>query len=915
MIRSMGARGRIGAVLVALVATAATTAATSGTPAAGSPSAAPAVAAPAAPAGKGARGTWQVQALGGDRYQVSWRSPIDFPMTSDRPTIVGPGSLRIGAPTIARDGRTVSALVESATRPDPADLDVLLSGDRLDVPGDDRARAGAAPAVPLDLPGTVTLPVDPATPGPYAVSTSDYELDPVPLPGMPEPIEMVGHVVEPAADAPTGPRPLVLFLHGRHSVCYDPGDESADGSWPCQAPQLEIPSQLGYDYIQRVLASQGYTTVSIRVNGINAQDYRLPDGGADARAAMVEQHLDHWTDIAAEHQVDLDRVVLVGHSRGGEGVDRASIEIPLSAPYRIVGQVLIAPTDFGDQTAPYVPTVTLLPFCDGDVSDLEGQRFTDVSRDLTTGDTSLKSSVLVMGANHNFFNTEWTPGIAAAPAWDDWGGSKRAECGSNNPERLTPQEQQDVGTAYVAGAVHLFASDEQDVLPLFDGTRARVASTGDAQVLSHAIGGGRDVRAPGSGATLDLADGADTRMCVGSDDSGRVASCTHGLDYVAVHPHWPSVWEQLPTRQFFEMSWTAAGQSGGLLLRRPLDLSSRRLDLRTITDPRAGAVDLRVRITDGDGASALLTPVGGGGLPLLGRRLETQKYWAQELVADPSTATGVDLTDITQVDLVSASDQGQVWVADLAAAPDALVAVPELRLPTVDVGRVRIAEGDGPGAVTARVPFEVHGDVTAPARLAVTTSGQSRGQQQRFNIDLAPGQTSGWVPVTYDADRLDDYPRQVTQISMFAVRNVMTDAWTGDLTVVDDDPTPRVTVQPVTRSVDEGRPAQWVVKLARPVGYDTWVSGEVVRGPRPTLAAGDVPPDWLASSVGSAFRPLEPLWSYHPRVYDDLPAGSTKVVLTVPTRRDHGTEGRESVTLKVRVDRTRVTRTIWVRGD
>ena len=129
-----------------------------------------------------------------------------------------------------------------------------------------------------------------------------------------------------------------------------------------------------------------------------------------------EAHLDHWVDLAAAHQVDLSRVVLVGHSRGGEGVNRASIQIPLSAPYRIVGQVLIAPTDFASQTAPYVPTVTLLPFCDGDVSDLQGQKFTDFARDLASDDTSLKSSVLVMGANHNFFNTEWTPGIAAAPA-------------------------------------------------------------------------------------------------------------------------------------------------------------------------------------------------------------------------------------------------------------------------------------------------------------------------------------------------------------------------------------------------------------------------------------------------------------------------------------------------------------------
>ena len=271
-----------------------------------------------------------------------------------------------------------------------------------------------------------------------------------------------------------------------------------------------------------MLASQGYATVSVRVNGINAQDDGVADAGADARATIVEAHLDHWVDLAAGHQVDLSRVVLVGHSRGGEGVDRASIQIPLSAPYRIVGQVLIAPTDFASQTAPYVPTVTLLPFCDGDVSDLQGQKFTDFSRDLAADDTSLKSTVLVMGANHNFFNTEWTPGIAAGA------GQRRLVRRRQRPRAAAPTrsgsrqtQQQAVGTVYVAGAVHLFASGDQEVLPLFDGSRATVASLGAAQTLSHAIGGGRDVRVPGAGTSRSLTGGAETRFCRGAVDPTR----------------------------------------------------------------------------------------------------------------------------------------------------------------------------------------------------------------------------------------------------------------------------------------------------------------------------------------------------------------------------------------------------------
>src|SRR5690606_11404027 len=111
-------------------------------------------------------------------------------------------------------------------------------------------------------------------------------------------------------------------------------------------------------------------------------------------------------------RLDPDRVVLVGHSRGGEGVNQAVGDTGGSAPYSVVGQFLIAPTDFAAQTAGYMPTAVALPYCDGDVSDLQGQKYVDASVGLSDGDNSLRSSVLVRGANHNYFNTEWTPGIS-----------------------------------------------------------------------------------------------------------------------------------------------------------------------------------------------------------------------------------------------------------------------------------------------------------------------------------------------------------------------------------------------------------------------------------------------------------------------------------------------------------------------
>ena len=93
------------------------------------------------------------------------------------------------------------------------------------------------------------------------------------------------------------------------------------------AGEKPVPSYLGYDYVQRRLASQGYVTVSISADAINALDFRDADGGAAARAALVRDHLRAWVGFAdsATHPADLSNVVLVGHSRGGEGVNRASL--------------------------------------------------------------------------------------------------------------------------------------------------------------------------------------------------------------------------------------------------------------------------------------------------------------------------------------------------------------------------------------------------------------------------------------------------------------------------------------------------------------------------------------------------------------------------------------------------------------
>ena len=137
-------------------------------------------------------------------------------------------------------------------------------------------------------------------------------------------------------------------------------------------------------------------------------------------------------------------------------------------------------------------TTVILPFCDGDVSDLQGQQYVDVGRDLTR-DRALRSSVMAMGTNHNYYNTEWTPGLSKSPAWDDWFSARDPQCGENRSRRLKPAEQQAVGLAYTAALVDLAVADDTRSLPLLDGTRVKPRSIGRASAFVHAIGGNKRV--------------------------------------------------------------------------------------------------------------------------------------------------------------------------------------------------------------------------------------------------------------------------------------------------------------------------------------------------------------------------------------------------------------------------------------
>ncbi len=244
-------------------------------------------------------------------------------------------------------------------------------------------------------------------------------------------VPLNGHICIPRG---RGPFPLAVFAHGNHNPL--------ENTTP------------GYFYLSSLLASQGIIAATIDANFLNGFNF----GENDARAIVHLEHLKQfrtWNSTAAHPlhgKLDLNRILIVGHSRGGEGVGHASFfnrlasikpdifspVVPLDGsagfgPYRfgLTAVAAIAPTD-RQYTPLSGPTVVPDRYFlihgsrDGDVSTFEGYNTYNRAHavDLanpTVSDGKLKALLWVYGANHNQFNSVWpseTPPATTMPRAD-----------------------------------------------------------------------------------------------------------------------------------------------------------------------------------------------------------------------------------------------------------------------------------------------------------------------------------------------------------------------------------------------------------------------------------------------------------------------------------------------------------------
>ncbi|MGR9046372.1 MAG: OmpA family protein, partial [Gammaproteobacteria bacterium] len=230
--------------------------------------------------------------------------------------------------------------------------------------------------------------------------------------------------------------PLVILAHGNHRARYN---DSAN---------TRVENFRGLQYLARHLASHGYIAVSVDLDEINLPINRDP--AILQRAHVVLDHIDVMARRDASGplftgKIDLSRIGLIGHSRGGETVVAAQrVNLDEGRGRQIKSIVSIAPTDFLGLTQSTTPYCVIYGSADGDVS--IGWPFRLYDRM-----SPFKSMLFAYGAIHNFFSEhpDWRGLIDPRVA----GPYTPRSPDSADPRRISFDNHQNIARGYCLGFI------------------------------------------------------------------------------------------------------------------------------------------------------------------------------------------------------------------------------------------------------------------------------------------------------------------------------------------------------------------------------------------------------------------------------------------------------------------------------
>jgi hypothetical protein len=266
-----------------------------------------------------------------------------------------------------------------------------------------------------------------------------------------------------------GAFPLALIVHGNHDM-----DDYSDA---------------GYAYLGEHLASHGIILVSVDQNFLNGYFAGGMSDENDARGWLLLEHLAGWRDWAQTpghpffDRVDLARVAVMGHSRGGEAAAIAAAfnrlalypdnaEVTFDFNFGIGAVVAIAPSD-----RQYEPADQPLPLSDVNLLLLQGSYDADSDdylgfrqfRRTTFSDDGegkwFKAGLYIDGANHGQFNSDW--------GRTDFGWPRRLLL--NTAPILPKAEQQQIANVMITAFLKVTLLGEDGYRPFFQDYRTGLA--------------------------------------------------------------------------------------------------------------------------------------------------------------------------------------------------------------------------------------------------------------------------------------------------------------------------------------------------------------------------------------------------------------------------------------------------------
>jgi dienelactone hydrolase len=483
------------------------------------------------------------------------------------------------------------------------------------------------------------------------------------------PVPLRGILARPEG---AGPFPVVILLHGRHSGCHF-APLWSDSRWPCP-PEAETRFDQGFAYLAAALAEQGYLTLAIDLNGAYAYAYgATPDNYTALAHQRSPQILGaHLAQLAAAHrgeptdfglplagQVDLSRLVLMGHSMGGAAAVFSGLEP--------AGLLLVAPTPSQNPATapaayelPDVPTSILLGGCDRDIYDFSSLYYFETAAQQPR--RHWVASVLIPGVNHNFFNR--------ALIEDDYARQpdNGPQCSPDSSYRLGRIAQEDFLVAYATGFLRQVFDPKAAVGLALTPNQAAPNQLLGVPVLTNLHPGQTLQRR----LRLDPADasGGASPPTPTAGLGVQICRALQGCDrFWRPRPHFPTV---------LRLSWRQQPQA----LRLALPPSSQDLSAFTSLQLRL-AVDATDALTDGQpvALAVILQDQQGRAVrvevpattPALRAAAADPRWGYQGIPIYPSAVRislaqfeGVDLTAIAALTLVfDRSDRGVLYLADI----------------------------------------------------------------------------------------------------------------------------------------------------------------------------------------------------------------------------------------------------------